>query len=132
MFLRRWSRDAPLKLRLVTTRDYVARWKLALLYALPIANSLRLGLLWGPQRKVRSIDTTITGPSYGNDLTATGERAFRITRTFVDRTSFGSDDGFDSAVRITLPADHPGHALERGFQCKMQRHSCSIVKGLNS
>ena len=40
-----------LKLRLVTTRDYIARWKLALLYAFPIANSLWLGLLRGPQKK---------------------------------------------------------------------------------
>ena len=61
---------------------------------------------------VVSIDRSITGSSYGNDLTATGERTFRITRTFVDRAVLGSNDGFDSAVRITLPADHPGHALE--------------------
>lgn len=85
----------------------------------------------GFPKKSLVYDQTITGSSYGNDLTATGERTFRITRTFVDRAVLGCDDGFDSAVRITLPADHPGHALERGFQCKMQRHSCSIVKGLN-
>ena len=92
---------------------------------------LRCSSADGPVMVV-SIDRSITGSSYGNDLTATGERAFRITGSFVDRAVLGSDDRFDSAVRITLPADHPGHALERGFQCKMQRHSCSIVKGLNS
>ena len=69
-------------------------------------------------------DATITRPCAGNDLTATGGHAFRIRRTFVERTSFGSDDGFDSTIRKTLPAYYPGHALERGFQCKMQRHSC--------
>ena len=60
-----------LKLRLVTTRDYVARWKLALLYALPIANSLRLGLLWGPQKKSQVKNLTITGPSPEEDQRTT-------------------------------------------------------------
>ena len=67
---------------------------------------------------IRDDKRSITGSSYGNDLTATGERAFRITGSFVDRSAFGCDDGFDSTIRKTLPAHYPGHALERGFQCE--------------
>ena len=53
----------------------------------------------GFPKKSLVYDQSITGSSYGNDLTATGERTFRITRTFVDRAVPGCDDGFDAGVK---------------------------------
>ena len=68
---------------------------------------------------VRFKDTSMTGSSPGNGLTAMRERPFRVSRTFVESAFFRGNDSFDSPVRITLPADYPGHRLERGFQSKM-------------
>ena len=80
---------------------------------------------------VRFKDTSMTGSSPENGLTAMRERPFRITGSFVERTSFGSDDGFDSSVRITLPAHYPGHRLERGFQSEFKCHN-QLVFNINN
>ena len=84
---------------------------------------------WSRDGRVQK--ATITGPSYGNDLTATWGHALRIRRTFVERTTFGSDDGFDTTVLITLPADYPGHRLERGFQGEFECHN-QLVFNINN
>lgn len=50
-------------------------------------------------------DESITGSCPWDDLTATGERPFRVTRTFVNRAFFRCDDGFHAAVGETSAAD---------------------------
>ena len=50
-------------------------------------------------------DESITGSSSENDLTATGERPFRISCTFVNRTFFRSNDRFHAAVGETSAAN---------------------------
>ena len=73
----------------------------------------------------------MTGSSPGNGLTATRGKTFRVSRTFVERAAFGSDDGLDTSVLITLPAHYPGHRLERGFQGEFECHN-QLVFNINN
>ena len=64
-------------------------------------------------------DESITGSSSENDLTATGERPFLITRTFVNRTFFRSGDGFHAAVGETSATDGSRDGIKQRIEFVM-------------
>ena len=66
-----------------------------------------------------SKDESITGSSSENDLTATGERPFRITRTFVNRAFFRSNDGFHATVGETSAADRSRDGIKQRIEFVM-------------